>query len=320
MAAVWAQMQAESDRYLGDAQGAATRIGGALFPLGGRPVADAARRGRSPSRAGTLVDALVDAALRWARDALACARAPSPATGSLLAGEPVLTVTDAGERVLQINLRGEALAAAETAGVRALAGLRRADADAVFLLPGTGRRARQRRRRGRGRDAAWERTHRRRRRAACAGATSAAVSAAPRASILPTKLGNWSCARPRFPRARPFRPARCSQRCSPRRWPRLPRRVSPRARGRWTARTYSACACATAWPRSTSPPAFTAPVRSWTRRASAPPSTPSSTRSAALPAWRACASSSRANSVETLSEYIYMRTVLLPNFGAVVAE
>ena len=121
--------------------------GGALFPLRGWPMAAAARRGRSPSRARTLVVALVDQ-LCAGPTALTCARALSP-TGALLAGEPALAVTDAGERVLQLNLSGEALAAAETAGVQTLAGLRRADADAVFLLPGTGRRAPQRRRRTR---------------------------------------------------------------------------------------------------------------------------------------------------------------------------
>ena len=68
-----------------------------------------------------------------ARRRSSCARALSP-TGALLAGDPALTVTGAGERVLQLNLSGEALAAAEAGGVQTLAGLRRADADAVFLL------------------------------------------------------------------------------------------------------------------------------------------------------------------------------------------
>ena len=113
--AVWAQMQAESDRYLGNAQGEATRTAALYFPSAdGQWLLPEARR--LTFGQGALADALVEA-LCAGPEALACARALSGG-GSLLAGEPALTVTGAGERVLQVNLRGEALSAAEAAGVQ----------------------------------------------------------------------------------------------------------------------------------------------------------------------------------------------------------
>lgn len=48
---------------------------------------------------------------------LACANALVPAGETLLSGEPVTTITGGGERVLELNLRGAALEAAANAGV-----------------------------------------------------------------------------------------------------------------------------------------------------------------------------------------------------------
>ena len=105
VAAVWAQMQAESDRYLGDAQASVTRTAALYFPSADGQWLMSEMREVTFTRA-TLVDTLIEQ-LCVGPVARACAR--PIAGGELLAGEPVLTVTDAGERVLQINLRGEAL-------------------------------------------------------------------------------------------------------------------------------------------------------------------------------------------------------------------
>ena len=113
--AVWAQMQAESDRYQGNAQGAATRTAALYFPsTDGQWLLPEARE--ITFTRGDLVVSLVDQ-LCAGPTALTCARAVSP-TGALLAGEPALAVTDAGERILHLNLSGEALSAAETAGLQ----------------------------------------------------------------------------------------------------------------------------------------------------------------------------------------------------------
>ena len=113
--AVWAQMQAESERYLGNAQGSATRTAALYFPSTDGDWLLPEAREVTFAREG-LVAALVGQ-LCAGPASLTCARAVSP-TGSVLAGEPALTVTDAGERVLQLNLSSEALSAAEAAGAR----------------------------------------------------------------------------------------------------------------------------------------------------------------------------------------------------------
>ena len=105
VAAVWAQMQAESDRYLGDAQAQVTRTAALYFPSADGQWLMSEMRAITFTRA-TLVNTLIEQ-LCLGPVARACAR--PIASDELLAGEPVLTVTDAGERVLQINLRGEAL-------------------------------------------------------------------------------------------------------------------------------------------------------------------------------------------------------------------
>ena len=203
--AVWAQMQAESERYLGNAQGSATRTAALYFPSTDGDWLLPEAREVTFAREG-LVAALVGQ-LCAGPASLTCASAVSP-TGSVLAGEPALTVTDAGERVLQLNLSSEALSAAEAAGVRTwqVCGRPDADASARFsrswtpcVSAPTARRSPSRR---------WAR-----KRASCAAATSAAASAAPRASIWPTAMGRSSCARPPSRRARPARPARCWKRC-----------------------------------------------------------------------------------------------------------
>ena len=115
VATVWAQMQAEADRYLGDAQGSVTRVAALYFPSeDGNWLVPETREVTfgEDGCARALVDALCAGPA-----ALSCARALSP-TGTLLAGDPALTVTGEGERVLQLNLSGEALAAAEAGGVQ----------------------------------------------------------------------------------------------------------------------------------------------------------------------------------------------------------
>ena len=112
---VWAQMQAEADRYLGNAQGSVTRVAALYFPSeDGNWLVPETREVTfgEDGCARALVDALCAGPA-----ALSCARALSP-TGTLLAGDPALTVTGEGERVLQLNLSGEALAAAEAGGVQ----------------------------------------------------------------------------------------------------------------------------------------------------------------------------------------------------------
>ena len=112
--AVWAQMQAEADRYLGNAQTPVTRTAALYFPSVDGQWLLPEMREVTFARNG-LVEATV-AQLCAGPAKLTCA-APL-ADGTILAGTPVLTVTDAGTRVLELNLDGAALAAAEASGVQ----------------------------------------------------------------------------------------------------------------------------------------------------------------------------------------------------------
>ena len=92
VAAVWAQMQAESDRYLGDAQASVTRTAALYFPSADGQWLMSEMRAITFTRA-TLVNTLIEQ-LCLGPVARACAR---PIAGDeLLAGEPVLTDTGAG--------------------------------------------------------------------------------------------------------------------------------------------------------------------------------------------------------------------------------
>ncbi len=115
VAAAWAQMQAEADRYLGNAQGSATRVAALYFPSAdGRWLVPETRE--ISFTEDTIADELLSQ-LCAGPQVLECGLSIAP-TGTLLAGEPVLAVTSAGERVLELNLDGAALAAAESAGVQ----------------------------------------------------------------------------------------------------------------------------------------------------------------------------------------------------------
>ena len=108
-------MQAEADRYLGNAQGSATRVAALYFPSAdGRWLVPETRE--ISFTEDTIADELLSQ-LCAGPQVLECGLSIAP-TGTLLAGEPVLAVTSAGERVLELNLDGAALAAAESAGVQ----------------------------------------------------------------------------------------------------------------------------------------------------------------------------------------------------------
>ena len=114
-AAAWAQAQAEAERYLGASQGAITRTAALYFPSADGLRLTPETREITFARNGG-VEALLQE-LCAGPQRLSCAQALSPSGETLVSGEPVLTVTDAGERILEINLRGAALDAAVSAGV-----------------------------------------------------------------------------------------------------------------------------------------------------------------------------------------------------------
>ena len=115
VAAAWAQMQAEADRYLGNA-GRLPPASSSLHFLGGWAVAGAGNAGNLLAEDGANERCLSQLS-HAGPQMLECGLSIAP-TGTLLAGEPVLNVTSAGERVLELNLDGAALAAAESAGVQ----------------------------------------------------------------------------------------------------------------------------------------------------------------------------------------------------------
>ena len=114
-AAAWAQTQAEAERYLGASLGTITRTAALYFPSsdGLRLVPET--RSLTFSREGDVRVLLQE--LCAGPGTLACANALVPAGETLLSGEPVTTITGGGERVLELNLRGAALEAAANAGV-----------------------------------------------------------------------------------------------------------------------------------------------------------------------------------------------------------
>ncbi|NLF27870.1 MAG: GerMN domain-containing protein, partial [Clostridiales bacterium] len=115
IAAAWAQLTAEADRYFGSSGGSITRTAVAYYPSadGTRLVPEARELNFTERRCAEKQLAELASEPRTLRAAL-----PTfPQGAEPLGGDPVLTVTTAGERVLELNLQGEAVREAERSGV-----------------------------------------------------------------------------------------------------------------------------------------------------------------------------------------------------------
>ncbi|OPZ68885.1 MAG: Sporulation and spore germination [Firmicutes bacterium ADurb.Bin467] len=115
IAAAWAQLTAEADRYFGSSGGSITRTAVAYYPSadGARLVPEA--REISFTERKCAEELLSELASR--PRSLRAALPTFPEGAEPLGGDPVLTVTSAGERILELNLLGEAVRAAEGSGV-----------------------------------------------------------------------------------------------------------------------------------------------------------------------------------------------------------
>lgn len=112
--AAWAQAQAEAERYAGSAEGQVTRTAAVYYPAaGGEWLVPEAREITFAQE--DCVDALLSALCAQPEDS-ACV-VPLASEGALTAGEPSLNVTGAGERVLELNLSEDVFSRAVAAGV-----------------------------------------------------------------------------------------------------------------------------------------------------------------------------------------------------------
>lgn len=111
----WARLQTEADRYLNGEGATVTRTAMVYFPSTDRlrlvPEARMLTFGHDDC-ATTLLETLCSDP-----QTLLCAGAAFPMDGSPLSGVPVMTVTATGERVLEVNLRQDAVLASQAAGI-----------------------------------------------------------------------------------------------------------------------------------------------------------------------------------------------------------